>query len=40
MILDDIRWSEEMIVAWQEVSASPAVRVSVDLGRTGLLVLD
>lgn len=39
MILDDIRWSDEMLVAWQEVSASPAVKVSVDLGRTGLLVI-
>jgi predicted O-methyltransferase YrrM len=39
MILDDIRWSDEMLVAWQEVSASPAVTASVDLGRTGLLVI-
>jgi predicted O-methyltransferase YrrM len=40
MILDDIRWSDEMLLAWQKVSSSTAAEVAVDLGRTGLLVID
>lgn len=40
IILDDIRWSEEMLRAWNEVKMHPQVRVSADLGRIGLLFLN
>lgn len=39
MILDDIRWSEDMLDAWGRVSSSPEVSAVADLGRTGLLVM-
>ena len=37
IILDDIRWSEEMFRAWNEVKQHPQVRVSADLGRIGII---
>jgi predicted O-methyltransferase YrrM len=40
IILDDIRWSEEMFRAWNEVKQHPKVRVSVDLGRIGIIFLN
>lgn len=38
MVFDDIRWSEGMLGAWEEISRSTAVTASVDLGRIGLVV--
>lgn len=40
IILDDIRWSEGMLRAWNEVKQHPKVRVSTDLGRVGILFLN
>lgn len=40
IILDDIRWSEDMFRAWNELKMHPKVRVSADLGRIGLLFLN
>lgn len=37
-ILDDIRWSEGMFEAWEELSASEAYHLSMDLFRMGILV--
>lgn len=39
MVLDDIRWSEGMLQAWNEVIAHPSAETVVDLGRTGIVVL-
>ncbi|MGA7270844.1 MAG: class I SAM-dependent methyltransferase [Acidimicrobiia bacterium] len=38
MVLDDIRWSQGMWEAWQEIGSSALAAHTVDLGRTGLLV--
>jgi predicted O-methyltransferase YrrM len=40
IVLDDIRWSAEMLSAWHTVKKHQQVRVSVDLGRIGILFLD
>lgn len=40
IILDDIRWSKGMYMAWSDVCKHPQVRVSVDLGRFGLIFLN
>lgn len=40
IILDDIRWSEGMLQAWNEIKCHPQVRVSADLGRIGILFLN
>ncbi|WP_320053264.1 class I SAM-dependent methyltransferase [uncultured Acetobacteroides sp.] len=40
IVLDDIRWSEEMFRAWNQVKQHPQVRVSVDLGRIGIIFLN
>lgn len=37
IILDDIRWSKEMYDAWNELKHHKLSRVSVDLGRIGLI---
>ncbi len=37
-ILDDIRWSDDMFTAWQELSASQEFHLSMDLFRMGILV--
>lgn len=39
VILDDIRWSEEMLAAWEELRQDRRYSEAVDLGRTGLIVL-
>lgn len=39
LVFDDIRWSDGMRQAWAAISAAPHVRVSIDLGRTGITVL-
>lgn len=39
VILDDIRWSEEMLAAWEELRQDRRSSEAVDLGRTGLIVL-
>lgn len=38
IVFDDIRWSEGMAEAWEEISVSEAAAHVVDLGRTGLVV--
>jgi len=38
-ILDDIRWSDDMWQAWQEISQQENFHVSMDLLRMGILVL-
>jgi predicted O-methyltransferase YrrM len=40
VIIDDIRWSGGMWKAWKEVVSAPEVRLSVDLGKMGLLFFD
>ena len=40
IILDDIRWSEDMLRAWNEVKQHPKVRVSADFGRIGIIFLN
>jgi predicted O-methyltransferase YrrM len=37
LVLDDIHWSAEMERAWAEVQAHPAVTLTVDLFRVGLV---
>lgn len=39
VVLDDIRWSEEMLEAWNSILASPEMDEVIDLGRTGLVLL-
>lgn len=39
LVFDDIRWSEGMWEAWQEIEASERIALSVDLGRTGIALL-
>jgi predicted O-methyltransferase YrrM len=36
-VFDDIYWSEEMTRAWREISAHPAVRLSIDTFYSGYL---
>jgi predicted O-methyltransferase YrrM len=38
LILDDIRWSPGMWRAWHALCTSDAVRLSIDLGRCGMLL--
>ncbi len=40
IIIDDIRWSAEMQLAWNKIKEHSKVRVSVDLGRMGMLFLN
>jgi len=37
IVLDDIRWSADMLKAWEKLRDSQAVSISVDAGRTGYL---
>lgn len=39
VVLDDIRWSDGMLAAWERIVAHSEVATVVDLGRTGLVVL-
>lgn len=39
VVLDDIRWSVDMLEAWNRIITSSGVATTVDLGRTGLVVL-
>ncbi len=36
-VFDDIHWSDDMEKAWEEISADPSVRVTVDIFRMGLV---
>lgn len=38
IVLDDIRWSSSMEAAWQHLREHPAVSLSIDLFRCGLLL--
>lgn len=38
LLLDDIRWSPGMWRAWHALCSLEAVRLSIDLGRTGMLL--
>ncbi|MFC2086771.1 O-methyltransferase [Bacteroidota bacterium] len=37
LILDDINWSDEMTEAWKKIISSPAVKISIDLYKLGIL---
>jgi predicted O-methyltransferase YrrM len=37
IVLDDIYWSKEMTLAWQEITKRPEVTVSIDLFHLGLV---
>jgi predicted O-methyltransferase YrrM len=36
-VFDDIHWSREMEVAWNEITADPKVKVSIDLFQLGIV---
>ena len=38
IILDDIRWSESMLQAWNQIVSSESYNVSVDLFRVGIIL--
>lgn len=38
LVFDDIRWSEGMQKAWQEITASKKINVSIELMRMGIVV--
>jgi len=38
IILDDIRWSEEMYAAWKEIGRHPSVTVTIDLFFMGIVI--
>lgn len=38
LVIDDIRWSREMLAAWREVSRRPGFSHVVDVGRMGVCV--
>jgi predicted O-methyltransferase YrrM len=40
ILIDDIRWSEGMANAWNQIRVRPNVSVTVDLGRMGLCVFE
>jgi len=40
IILDDIRWSESMLEAWQNIKMHPDVTISIDLFRIGMVFFD
>lgn len=37
-ILDDIRWSDDMLKAWEELCKRPEIHLSMDLFRMGIIV--
>ncbi|HXD92674.1 MAG TPA: class I SAM-dependent methyltransferase, partial [Bacteroidia bacterium] len=37
LIFDDIYWTPEMTIAWEEIKAHPAVTLSIDLYKVGLV---
>ncbi len=39
LVFDDIRWSDGMWEAWQEIERSARISRSVDLGRTGIVLM-
>jgi predicted O-methyltransferase YrrM len=40
LVFDDINWSDGMKRAWARISSDPRVRISLDLHRMGIVVLD
>ena len=38
IVVDDIRWSEDMYMAWQALANDPKWQVSIDLFRLGILI--
>ena len=38
LVFDDIHWTRGMIEAWQMIAQRPGLRLSVDLGRFGLVI--
>jgi predicted O-methyltransferase YrrM len=40
IIIDDIRWSGEMLKAWKEICSDPVVKISIDLFFMGILLLN
>ena len=39
IVMDDIHWSKEMFMAWEELKSWPESRVSVDLHQMGIILL-
>jgi predicted O-methyltransferase YrrM len=40
ILVDDIRWSEGMVSAWNQITVRPDVSLAVDLGRMGLCLFE
>jgi predicted O-methyltransferase YrrM len=40
IIIDDIYWSKEMTLAWQEIKAMPVVTVTIDINSMGIVFLN
>ncbi|NMB73138.1 MAG: SAM-dependent methyltransferase [Bacteroidales bacterium] len=38
IVLDDIRWSEEMYITWKKLISSPDISISIDLFSMGILL--
>jgi hypothetical protein len=39
VVFDDIRWSEGMLRAWQNLTVHPRVRLAIDMFQVGLVVV-
>ena len=39
-VFDDIRWSGEMLKAWEIIRMHPDVKIDIDIFRMGILILD
>lgn len=40
IIIDDIRWSEDMLKAWKKIISDPSVQISIDIFYMGIVMLN